>query len=64
MSGTSIIAKNFMPLSHNPAVSYVDDTPVLNFVRAQGSKFEKVFLVDGEIEDPNTAMNGPSSAIQ
>ena len=33
----------------------------------RGSKFDKVFfffLVDGGIEDPNTALIGPSSARQ
>ena len=28
----------------------------------RGSKFDNVFLVDAGIEDPNTAINGPSSA--
>ena len=30
----------------------------------RGSKFDYVFLVDREIEDPNTAINGPTSARQ
>ena len=29
-----------------------------------GSKLDNVFLVDDVIEDPNTAINGPSSARQ
>ena len=30
----------------------------------RGSKFNVFFLVDEGIEDPNTAMNGPSLACQ
>ena len=30
----------------------------------RGSTFDNVFLVDEGIEDPNTAINGPSSARQ
>ena len=30
----------------------------------RGSKFDNFFLVDDGIEDPNTAINGPSSARQ
>ena len=30
----------------------------------RGSKFDSLFLVDEGMEDPNTAINGPSSARQ
>ena len=30
----------------------------------RGSIFDKIFLVDEGLEDPNTALNGPSSVRQ
>ena len=55
---------------YNVSSTCMDDTETLFMALSAGedwavrSKFLYIFLVDEGIEDPNTAMNGPSSARQ